>query len=675
MTAGYLVYRTAPAGSPERGSRSLVGTRNFVGLGRGGAAAAQAAMQAAAAASSMRPPTAAATPTSTGTPTAAAADALRAAMAARAAVPAASPTATRPAPGAPTFTALVAAETGAFKGIIQNVVNPQLFPVGTGKFEFEAAVWKMIQYPESVYACNDENVRKTTFPADIYAACQVALANLLVAAELPPLKGALAPITHFTPGMGVDANTPRTAQAKQIADWLTCVYSWVSLAMFTTNVQPAMLFPAQTNPVPGGQAMPQRTPGAGGLPNALVTAFNEMHAAIEPYNAEFKKKFPADAIRTSYEKSVMVGPAWMGFYDTAEATGWLDGKFTPQTDPRIKYLVSEEACAPYGATAGKNIHSSYTKQAIRKLIAGENGAWWFWYFTFATAPSKDDTLLGWHRFDTTGVDRTYSYLMPGPAAIIMQAKGWAKMVLDTAIADHVTNAVLWYGSNYIPYWQNKLGDNAELSAGEVADYQTAARDAEQRVKQQANTQVVGTMTGTGVSIAMSINPIAGAVAAGCAILAKGIMALFQWRRRKKKKPPVELMQPLMLRTISNEECAFFSKDKSLPESLHKMLSAIAKELPDAKLNLDAAATVAATGGDATAPLEVAPGPVIATSTSANIPALPAAPTVTTLNDATAAVVSGQLPSTTPPTTGDNTAKYLAISAVAIAGAVLLSRRR
>jgi len=446
----------------------------------------------------------------------------------------------------------VDAQTAAFKGIIANVVKPKLFPAGFQLFEMEPAMWKMIQYPSTIYTCSPENKRLISFRTDLYTSAQQAITTLIAATQF-------APFSNYTlPPLG----SPERANASTIiADWLVCMYSWISLAMFATDIQPGFLCAdkSQTK-VDGGQLTPTRSPGDG-LPKDLSIVMNDLIGAKAQTGQDFTNN--------------QWGPCWAGFYDRGEASNWLKCDFTPQVDDRIRYLTTEDALYINGWLKGKTLPASEDQYTMKHKVTDP---WWFWYYTAMHATDLNQISAAWIRWDTKGRDKKYTYSMPGLHSIILQAKTWGAAIQQHSIADWIMQSTGWYMNNYVPYWTNKLGGAIDISIAEADAASRAQRDGVVAAKQGNSTKIVNSTMGAVTAVCMEINPIAGAIAAACQLVANGIMRLVFWRRKKKNKNKVDLMQPLTLRTLSDPDCSYFPPSASLPESLNRVITEIGTEI-------------------------------------------------------------------------------------------------
>jgi len=453
---------------------------------------------------------------------------------------------------------VVDVQTSALKGIVDNGIRPELFPQGFQLFEMEPQMWKMIQYTEANYACTPENVMKVAFRADIYTAAQKGLADLLAAANQPPFTSPLPPV----------GTALRLEVAKLYADWFTCVYTWVSIAHFAVNVQPAFLnADVPETAVQGGQKAPTKTPGDG-LPTEFQGLVNELVGTNNAALAEAGRR-------------LCFGPQWAEWWTTGEATAWLAGNFAPWVDPRLDLFAKAQADGvdgfyPEGYVYGKTLPTEFDSAKIKARFTDP---WFFWYVSIAHRPI-DEIGSPWYSIDKHAARKAdrKKFFVVGPGVMLRAAKAWANHILSRSLADQVTRSAGWYLTNYVPYWTNTLGGNIEVSIDEARASQKAAAEARVAAKQQTTSQIVNASFATATAVASTINPIAGGVAAGVSLLATGVLRLAFWRRKRRKKPKYDLMQPLVLRTLSDPDCSFFPRNVSLPDALNRVLIVVQAEI-------------------------------------------------------------------------------------------------
>ncbi len=444
-------------------------------------------------------------------------------------------------------------------------IKQQLHPPGTTLFEETADYWKVIQYPESVYACNAENVKKVTFRDDLWKTAQMNLARLRSAVEKPPF-------TYPPPEMG----TPdRRYWAATIADWYTTTMTWVSIAMYATNIQPAFLLADPPTSADAGALKPKRSAEGGGLPSGLNTLRNELKAFVEAPGAA-TQRFDANKFVTDWidsEKSW--GPMWMGFYDRAEATGWLTADFRLQPDPIAKELAKNPAgvttAQVYPSRAVKFQPDTTNFVQVRDKIADP---WWQVYLTACYFDQYE--LLGWWTQKNTVTDSLRDqnlmvhYVMFATGSFIRIGRSWCDFVLNQTVMDTIVRAVIWYQTDYFQYW-NKKG----LLTYPVSRAKSELKLITANAQTAKLAQTMGIIDGVGgtVSAALAAVPYAGAIAAGCTMLAKGIAALVM-RRRRKKALQVPVMNSIMLRQLSDPQCSFFRPDETLEGGLLQALAAV-----------------------------------------------------------------------------------------------------
>lgn len=572
--------------------------------------------------------------------------------------------------------------TGAFKTCAAMVLT-ELHPPGYSKYEEAASYWKIIQYPEAIYACNSANMQKVSFRTDIWLAAQQNLAQLVGTGQ-----------TTFAQPLPAVGTPEREYVASLFADWYTCVMSWVSIAMYATNIQPAFLLPDSPTSLanPAGLLAPTRTPGDG-LPAALDTLRREIKGldTVQPAALQM----PGNAYATRWFDRGYWGPSWMGFTDRAEATGWLDGSFKPVMDPAARALQQGNGgvteVAP-GSVAARPLPKGVTFATVRNNITDP------WYQCYYAVLWWDFSALlsQWRQKDTSGVDSIELYYLLGPQSLRRIADTWARFVCDHTMLDIIMASSSWYATNYMKYWDVKGLLSFPVSQAKAAQEELARQ--KQAVKQAAATRAVDAIGSTGQSIALALAPAVpwGTVAAAGALLVSGLTRLICWRRRKKKLV-VPVMQPLMLRSLSSGACNYWPPGTTMSSSLQTFLTQV--QAQQAALDAAPAGVVPPLGADdplatATPPPQtgVAPtvspnapsqtttavaagGPAINTSTSAAAPAVGLVPTVQQMS--AAAVQASQ----TPPTSSGVAAApssipwgALGIGGLGLAAAVLIFRR-
>lgn len=536
--------------------------------------------------------------------------------------------------------AVVDTSTAAFK-TTAGIVRAELFPAGYQQFEEAPDYWKMIQYPESVYACNQPNMVKVTFRPDVWLAAQQNLARLRAVGDTT-FKGTV-------PAIGT---AERKYFAALFADWYVCIMSWVSIAAFATNIQPAFLLPDSPGTlIPNGQYVPMRTPGDG-LPQALATLRNEIKGlnSVQPPQ-------PGQEFAASWLDKGVWGPTWMGFTDTAEATGWLRGEFKPVADAAVGWLVGAPGAVDWVAPAMSNPPAYDWKSVYANIMDP-------WYQVFYTMLWFDfgQLLSPWTQHNVAGRNRTYTHWLLGPQALRRIADAWAGWVTGSTIMDVILASSTWYSVNYMAYWDAKglltfPKEQAAAASAELAKQKMLTRQA-------AATQTIDAIGSAGVTVAVSLAGAVpwGTVAAAGALLVSGLAKLI-CRRRRKKKIPVPVMQPLMLRTLSSPDCNYFPPGTTLDSSLVKFLDQV--KLQTAELNAAPAGVVPAIGmndplatatlppvtgtaptvtpnaSSSTSPGDIATGATINTSTSAQVAPQPPVPSVQEV--AAQAVQASQIP--------------------------------
>ncbi len=355
--------------------------------------------------------------------------------------------------------------------------------------------------------------------------------------------------------------------AALVADWYVLVMSWISLAMYSANIQPAFLCPDSWDTLANEEGLlaPTRSVGQG-LPGDLEVIRKEIKGLA---NTAGQKLAAA-----TFDKGTW-GPMWMGFYDKAEATGWLAGDFAPQKDPNatrirngnggVEKVWPNVATRPYpeGITTWAGFRSSFDEPWQQVYYATL-----YWGF--------DAMIVDWRRLDTTGINDTSTEWSLGPNALVRVAKVWAKWVMDQKVMDVIVHSTNWYATNYMKYWEKK--GFAGIPVSQVAAAQKAMVLAGRDAKAQTTQRTVGSIVSAGVAltVALAAVPIAGTIAAGCAALVTGITAFICWRRRK-KKVAVPVMQPLMLRNLSQGECNYFPPGTTLDNSLMSFLAQLEKQ--------------------------------------------------------------------------------------------------
>lgn len=541
--------------------------------------------------------------------------------------------------------ATIDAATGAFTTARADALKV-LQPAGTQLFEEAPEYWKIIQYPETLYACTPENMRKVTFQPGIWFVAQQNLAQLFAASKA-------APFTTQLPAVG---SPERRYCAALIADWYIAVMSWVSLAAYASNIQPAFLCPDSATTLVGtGLIAPTRTPGDG-LPAELETLRKEIKGLSFATPAKPGNEFAAGWLDKGFW-----GPMWMGFNDRAEATGWLRGDFTPNKDPAAISLQQGNGGINmiWANRASRPLPAGVTSHQVRDQITDP------WYQIYYSMLWFDfgDLLADWRQNDTTGRDSVSTRWLLGPQSYLRIGQTWAKWVMGQTLMDVILASSSWYSTNYLAYWADKGLGGVPIEQAQAAQRTLAAQKL--AAKQAVVNQTVGTVMSIGgtIAVAVSAAPIVGPIAAGCTMLVCGITALIL-KRRRKKRVTVPVMQPLMLRSLSDGECNYFPPGTTLEASLTKLLTQVQQQATD----LDNSAIVPSLGpGDPlndpntpvttslttspTAPklVSVAPVPPTTGINTSNSNVLPPTPVVPSLQHMEAGAVQA---SQTPPTTSD-----------------------
>lgn len=453
--------------------------------------------------------------------------------------------------------ATIDVSTGSFK-TARAIVLETMHRPGTQYFEESAGYWKIIQYPQSMYPCTTENMRKVGFRPDIWNAAQVNLARLYSATlhgqfvdELPPW-----------------GSVERDDIARLFADWYIAVMSWVSLAAYSTNMQPAFLCVDPPLNSEAGSLTPTRTAGTGlGLPQPLETLRNEIKGLGAVGQAY---------ANTRIDKG-MWGPSWMGFYDRAEATGWLTGDFTPARDPAA--IAARNGNGGVTEVWPKDAHGFYPPNdpagkwsSLRNNIDQP----WFQVYYSVLYYGWGDLLGEWQAKDTTGTNSVASHYLLGPQSLLRTGRAWCDWVTSQTCMDVILDTVTWYSHDYMNYWKAKgLGGVPPAQALAMQREVNAQRLA---VKEQKVEQTVGAITQTAVAltVALASVPVAGQIAAGCALLVFGVTKLILWRRRR-KQVAVPLMQPVMMRQLSDSVCNYFPPGQTLEGSLVLLLDQVKRQ--------------------------------------------------------------------------------------------------
>lgn len=485
-----------------------------------------------------------------------------------------------------TARATVTTAAAAFETARQQVLA-ELHPAGFQLFEESAGYWKVIQYPESIYTCNADNMKKVSFRGDLWLAAQMNLARLYAAAEGAP----------FAPGSALPlvGTAERRYVAALFADWYTAVMSWVSLAAYATNIQPAFLCPDSPTTLVSddGLLLPTRTVGDG-LPADLDSVRREIKAFT-------KDTTTGPWFDATYIAKGVWGPMWMGYYDKGEATGWLAGDFKLLRDPAALDLQqgAGQVNMIWPNRAARPLPANTTWSTVRNRITDP------WYEVYYSLLWFDfsDVLADWRQNDTSGRDTVRTRWLLGPSGMLRVGKAWAKWVMSRTIMDVILASSSWYATNYMRYWDKRGLVTFSPSQAKTAQEELARQ--KQLAKQQVAQQTVSAVTSVGVSVAIAVSavPIAGPIAAGAALLITGLTALI-CKRRRKKKLAVPLMQPLMLRTLSDPNCNYFKPTDTIESSLTKILTQVKSQTAD--LDKSAPGIVPATAADDPLATGVAP---------------------------------------------------------------------
>lgn len=457
-------------------------------------------------------------------------------------------------------TGVINSFTAALNDTVAGIVKPQLYPEGTQLFKAEPETWVMLQYPSGLRPCNLENQLISGTRTDLYNRAQDALAQLM---QVPPKWAELqAPV----------GSAERRFAARVAADWFTCVYGWVSLAFFATNIQPRFLLPD----APGttvidaaglaGQIAPNRL-GAGSLcPPEVITAINELKGGAEGVRQS------ADAMEAA--EKLYLGPMWMGFYDAGEASGWQTAQFAPQYD--AFWAKKTDRIIPKGYVDGTTSNVD-TAQIAKDM----QNPWYFWYYMFLHATPADGSVYAFTRIDegAAGRNKSTSFrYVPGVYTTINMALGWAKLIVTKSITAHVMDAMEWYTNNHVTYWASR--GLVESTIDEARSYARTAATAKIDANGQAAQRTIDAVGGAVIAVA-AVNPISLVIAVAAVAVAKGICALFTWRRKKKAKKKVDAMQPLVFRTLAEMPCTAYDTSMTLPATLQSALANITLELASA----------------------------------------------------------------------------------------------
>lgn len=402
-------------------------------------------------------------------------------------------------------------------------------------FTADTGVFTMLAFEGN---CSNENLARIGVRQDLYQRAQIALSQL-TAPGLSPSDWGLASLAPRDPA--------RDEIAKIAADWLTTVYNWVSLALFSTNVQPSMLFPAYTTQVGGeGEYLCTR-----GLPGAVQQVVQNITMLT-------------DTGKTLMQAG-LYGPSWMGFYDKSP-TGWLTGNFAPQHsahgDQAMRYSTKEDRYT-YPLNIRQNSHpelDAVSPQTMSKSVLKD--PWFYWYYGIVGESDFSAYLTPWKAVDTSGSNSSSVALTTGPRAYFDFARAWASVITGTTLFDLVGPSFDWYANNHMQYWNARGLIDYKVSEINTFQRATAAGVAQARgaIAASAINQVGGAM--------MAIpNPIVQGVGAGIAIVGSLITMGVTKRRAKKRAAASKKPDPLTMRTMTDVGCATFSANLSLPEGL------------------------------------------------------------------------------------------------------------
>lgn len=530
-------------------------------------------------------------------------------------------------------TGVITTYTQALNDTVAAIVKPQLYPEGTQLYKAEPETWVMLQYPSGLRPCNLENQLMSGTRTDLYNRAQDALAQLM---QVPPKWSQLqAPL----------GSQDRNIAAGVAADWFMCVYGWVSLAFFATNVQPRFLLPD----APGqtildaqgvvGQIAPNRL-GAGSIcPPEIITAINELKGG----GVAMSSQGMIDKIMSK----TALGPMWMGFYDKGEASGWQTATFAPQYDELWVNEYKMDRIRP------KNFAEGTTTNASGAKIAKDmQNPWYFWYYMFLHALPEDGSVYAFTEVDegAAGRDKYQGVIpVPGTYTTINMALGWCRLIVTKSITDHVMDAMEWYTNNHVGYWAAR--GLVESTIDEARGFARTAATAKIDANGQSAQRTIDAVGGAVIAVA-SVNPISLVIAVAAVAIAKGICALFTMRRKKKAKKKVDAMQPLVFRTLAEMPCTAFDPSMTLPATLQSALANITMELAasgDAanRVAVDVPAPSLVPAPDGT--VQPLPQPVAFTVPAAALAEAPVSlPAVVGSEDAIVTTTSSSQPTSTTP---------------------------
>ncbi len=401
-------------------------------------------------------------------------------------------------------------------------------------FKSDTGVYSVIAFEG---ACSSENLKRIGIKPDIYVRCQIALQQLCAPGVSPDTWNWAQP----------KKDPIRDEMGKAAADWLQCVYNWVSLAFFCANVEPGMLFPAYTTQLDNdGEHECTRA-----FPAQVQTVTNNISIASED------GKWLVDNRR--------IGPSWMGFYDR-ECTGWLAGNFAPQhsdhRDTAMRYSTKDDVTTY--PTAIREYGPPTTDDMDINTI-GRNviiNPWYYWYYAIVSSPDCSEYLQKWSLLDRTAIDDTSHGMCVGPKGMFLLAKAWSNVVTSTTLFDILGPSYDWYTNNHMNYWSAR--GLIDYPTGEINTIQRAAAAAVVEGRGQTAQQIVGAIGGAMMVVP---NPIVQGI--GAAITLVGSLVTMGVTKRRAKKAANESKKPLplTLRTMTDAGCATFGATLSLPEGL------------------------------------------------------------------------------------------------------------
>ena len=483
-------------------------------------------------------------------------------------------------------------------------------------------------------SCTAETLARIGVRHDLYLRAQIVLADLVKPENYPGNW-------NWWPVQGRDE---KAEMARLACDWLSLVHSWVSVALFAGNIQPAMLYPASTTTVGTGEFLP----GKKMVPSKVSSALNVIAGV------------GGDLATEHILGKEMYGPMWMGFYDTGEATGWLEGNFAPQRDRVQSLLATSDQVRDVDYSFPSNwdlncppsVKNDPEHQGWKKTIKAAEDPWFFWYYNILSSEACENTVTRWKRqYKGTG-DNHDTFYTPGPRGSFELARAWGETIVSSTSFDTFGDSFEWYGSNHIEYWKS-LGV-LEYSVGEISAAQRTVAAARVEAKGAIAASTINQVAGAVMTVP---NPIVQGVAAGCAILGSIITMSICKRRKRKKAAQAKKPLPLTLRTMTSVECSTFSGETTLEtqmaEAARQILNGdqLSLQIPTTAANSAPPVvnvtrppeTVAPLGTSTTPPVNLTPGASVA----------PPLPTPSAVDAAASNAVVTTVPTPVSVTTSDS----------------------